>query len=92
MANATIAANATTAMVIPTTNLEPGVRDPVVVGRASRRAGAGVQQAHHGSTRWTGLPWMSTDHVVVSLAWLTLYSISHQPSSSVMSPGGFRPP
>ena len=41
--------------------------------------------------KWTGLPWMLTCHVVVSLAALIMYSICHQPSSPVMSPGGLRP-
>src|SRR4029079_19380881 len=55
------------------------------------RPAIGVGVAHHGSTRCTGLPLMSTDQVVVSLPWFTLYSISHQPSAAVPSLGGLRP-
>ena len=35
---------------------------------------------------------MLTDQVVVSLPFASWYSICHQPSSSVMSPGGLSPP
>ena len=44
-----------------------------------------------GMIRWTGFPRIEMPHVVVSLAALMLYSICHQPCSSVTSPGGFKP-
>ena len=64
-------------------------------GRASEpsldRARSPGRVLGQGRTRWTGLPRIVTCQVVVSLAALMLYSIRHQPSSVVMSPGGLRP-
>lgn len=54
-------------------------------------AGPARPSTPQGMIRCTGLPRIETAHVVVSLAALMLYSICHQPSSSVTSPGGFSP-